>query len=104
MTETVTCPRPQRNATRDVRPRDQSRARATAAIGTQWSGAKECIDPTVIAAMANDAKRLVLLMRMLGLMMMVMMAPFRGVGFRRPSRLEPCKPCVDSFSCLRRDL
>ncbi len=64
-TETVTCPRPQMNATRAARPLDQLRARATAAIGTQWSGAKECNDPMLIAPTARDTKRLVVFMRML---------------------------------------
>ena len=59
------------NATRAVRPFDQPRARATAAIGTQWSGAKECNDPTVIAAIVSEAKRLVVLMMVFVIRMLV---------------------------------
>ena len=73
-------------ATRAARARDQLRARATAAMGTQWSGAKECNDPTVIAATASDAKRLVVLMRMLVFVMVVMLVSDASIGLSRSLR------------------
>ena len=81
----MTWPRPQMNATRAVRPFDQPLARATAAIGTQWSGAKECNDPTVIAATVSEAKRLVVLMRVL--VVVVIMTFGRLLRARRPPGL-----------------
>ena len=73
-------------ATRAARPLDQFRARATAAIGTQWSGAKECNDPTVIAPTASEAKRLAVLMPMLMsvLVVVVMMRGGLPLDPRRP--------------------
>lgn len=75
------------NATRAARPLDQFRARATAAIGTQWSGAKECNDPTVIAPTTREAKRLVVLMRMS--VFVVMMCLGRLLDRRRAELFEP---------------
>ena len=49
--DTLTWPNPHRKVTRAVRPADQDRPRATAANGTQWSGAKACSEPTVMAPM-----------------------------------------------------
>lgn len=84
------------NATRAARPLDQFRARATAAIGTQWSGAKECNDPMVIAPTASEAKRLVVLMLMSVFVVMMGLGPL--LGRRRAELLEPTQPGIDPFS------
>src|SRR5690242_14562901 len=56
-TEPVTCPKPHSSVIRTVRAADQPRARATAANGSQWSGATACKAPTAAAAAASAAQR-----------------------------------------------
>ena len=82
-------------ATRAARALDQFLARETAAIGTQWSGAKECNEPMVIAPSAKDTKRLVVLM----------VVPLgRTLNRLWASRLEPLQPGVDAFARIWRAL
>src|SRR5690242_13210410 len=98
-TEVVTCPRPHASVSRVVRAVDHPCALASAAIGIQWSGAREWSEATVTAAIASGTKSC---SDMVGLViMMVMMDVATGIvviraGTRRAPCRQPGQPLLDT--------
>src|SRR5688500_1985753 len=108
MTDTVTCANPHAAVTCAVRNAVHCCARASAASGSQWSGASACTDASVMAATANGMNRsgMMTLVVMTAVRMMrvmvVMCARVPVNSCRVAPRRQPVQPFIDPLARDRR--